>query len=110
MLHVSVPSVSLRFNDLVSGRRPGCVSSVFSVCAAVTDRLAVCATLIFFGLGTSAFGQGYAPQDAVGKMTLPPGLAATLFASEPEVRQPIFCKCDDRGRLWTIQYLQYPNP
>lgn len=19
-------------------------------------------------------------------------------------------KCDDRGRLWTIQYLQYPNP
>jgi len=43
-------------------------------------------------------------------MTLPAGLTATLFASEPEVRQPIFCKCDDRGRLWTIQYLQYPNP
>lgn len=38
------------------------------------------------------------------------GLTVTLFASEPEVRQPIFCKCDDRGRLWTIQYLQYPNP
>ena len=62
------------------------------------------------GFGQGAYGQGYAPRDAVGKMTLPEGLAATLFASEPEVRQPIFCKCDDRGRLWTIQYLQYPNP
>ena len=43
-------------------------------------------------------------------MTVADGLAASLFAHEPEVRQPIFCKCDDQGRLWTIQYLQYPNP
>jgi putative membrane-bound dehydrogenase-like protein len=57
-----------------------------------------------------AFGQGYSPTDAVSRMTVPRGLAATLFASEPDVRQPIFCKCDDHGRLWTIQYLQYPNP
>ena len=67
------------------------------------------ASVLFLIVG-SAFGQGYAPRDAVGKMTLPPGLEAKLFASEPDVRQPIFCKCDDRGRLWTIQYLQYPNP
>ncbi|MBI3864780.1 MAG: c-type cytochrome [Planctomycetia bacterium] len=57
-----------------------------------------------------ARAQGYPPEEAVRKMTLPEGLSATLFASEPQVRQPIFCKCDDRGRLWTIQYLQYPNP
>jgi putative membrane-bound dehydrogenase-like protein len=43
-------------------------------------------------------------------MTALDGLQATLFASEPEVRQPILTKVDDRGRLWTIQYLQYPNP
>lgn len=77
---------------------------------AVQRSLAVVATLVVSSLASSAFGQGYAPEDAVGKMTLPPGLEAKLFASEPEVRQPIFCKCDDRGRLWTIQYLQYPNP
>jgi putative membrane-bound dehydrogenase-like protein len=34
----------------------------------------------------------------------------TMFASEPAVRQCILVKFDDRGRLWTIQYLQYPNP
>ncbi|HVX12155.1 MAG TPA: PVC-type heme-binding CxxCH protein [Pirellulales bacterium] len=38
------------------------------------------------------------------------GLTVKLFASEPEIRQPILVKCDDRGRLWVIQFLQYPNP
>jgi putative membrane-bound dehydrogenase-like protein len=55
-------------------------------------------------------GQGFAPAEAARKMTTVEGLEATLFASEPDVRQAIFVKCDDRGRLWTIQYLQYPNP
>lgn len=59
---------------------------------------------------SSAWGQGYSPSEAVSRMKMADGLEATLFASEPEVRQPIFCKCDERGRLWTIQYLQYPNP
>jgi putative membrane-bound dehydrogenase-like protein len=59
---------------------------------------------------TAAPSQGYSPEEAVKHMTTAKGLKVTLFASEPEVRQPIFVKCDDRGRLWTIQYLQYPNP
>ncbi len=54
--------------------------------------------------------QGYQPQEAAKKMSVAKGLQIQLFASEPEVRQPIFVKCDDHGRLWTIQYLQYPNP
>ncbi len=58
----------------------------------------------------NARGQGYAPQEALQKMTLGEGLEAKLFACEPEIRQPILVKCDDRGRLWVIQYLQYPNP
>ncbi|QDT51234.1 Cytochrome c [Symmachiella dynata] len=58
----------------------------------------------------AASGQGYSPADAAGKMTVSDGLEIQVFASEPEIRQPIFVKCDDRGRLWTIQYLQYPNP
>ena len=58
----------------------------------------------------SARGQGYAPQAAVKRMSASDGLEVKLFASEPEIRQPILVKCDDRGRLWTIQYLQYPNP
>ena len=43
-------------------------------------------------------------------MDVADGLQVKLFASEPEVRQPSLVKCDERGRLWVIQYLQYPNP
>src|SRR5437764_828601 len=56
------------------------------------------------------FAQGYGPEVAASKMQVPPGFTVKLVASEPEVRQPILVKFNDRGRLWTIQYLQYPNP
>jgi putative membrane-bound dehydrogenase-like protein len=53
---------------------------------------------------------GFTPADAAKRMKPADGLVVRLFAAEPDVRQPIFVKCDDRGRVWTIQYLQYPNP
>ena len=61
-------------------------------------------------LAAQARPQGYAPDVAPSKMVVPDGLAVNLYAAEPDVRQPILVKCDDRGRIWTIQYLQYPNP
>jgi putative membrane-bound dehydrogenase-like protein len=38
---------------------------------------------------------------------LPEGFKATLFASEPDVRQPIDIKLDDRGRLWVAEAYSY---
>src|SRR5687767_7421860 len=38
------------------------------------------------------------------------GLAMDLVASEPVIRQPVDLHFDDRGRLWVVQYLQYPFP
>ncbi|MGH7138386.1 MAG: PVC-type heme-binding CxxCH protein, partial [Pirellulales bacterium] len=38
------------------------------------------------------------------------GLELKLFAAEPLVRQPVSMSFDHRGRLWVLQYLQYPNP
>ncbi len=58
----------------------------------------------------TVFGQGYGPEEAARRMTLPPGLEAQLVACEPMVRQPVAIEFDDAGRLWVIQYLQYPNP
>jgi putative membrane-bound dehydrogenase-like protein len=57
-----------------------------------------------------AWAQGYAPDEAVRKMTVADGFAARLVAAEPMVRQPVAIEFDERGRLWVIQYLQYPNP
>ena len=42
-------------------------------------------------------------------MTVPPGFAVTLFAGEPDVVQPIAMTFDDRGRLWVVECLSYPN-
>ena len=33
-----------------------------------------------------------------------------LVLSEPTIGQPLFVDFDERGRLWLVEYLQYPNP
>src|SRR5229473_6410837 len=65
-------------------------------------------------LGTLSAGtlgaQGFSPEQAVRRMQVPPGFQVKLAACEPEVRKPVTMSFDDRGRLWVIQYLQYPTP
>lgn len=50
------------------------------------------------------------PQEALRHFHTPDDLVVDLVLSEPEVRQPLSIKFDERGRLWVLQYLQYPNP
>src|SRR5215208_7163332 len=57
-----------------------------------------------------AFGQGFAPEEALRRMKPAEGLQVSLVAAEPLIRQPVTMTFDDRGRLWVIQYLQYPAP
>jgi putative membrane-bound dehydrogenase-like protein len=54
--------------------------------------------------------QPLSPADAVAKMKLPAGFSARCVASEPMIRQPLSISFDGTGRLWVLQYLQYPNP
>jgi len=61
-------------------------------------------------LPTQTFSQNLSPEKALARMTLADGLKASLVAAEPLVRQPVAIDFDDRGRLWVVQYLQYPNP
>jgi putative membrane-bound dehydrogenase-like protein len=37
-------------------------------------------------------------------------LAIDLVLSEPLIRQPLHISFDDRGRMWVVQYIQYPDP
>jgi putative membrane-bound dehydrogenase-like protein len=55
-------------------------------------------------------GQGFSPEEAVKRMKVPDGFQVKLAACEPEIRQPVSISFDDRGRMWVIQYIQYPNP
>jgi putative membrane-bound dehydrogenase-like protein len=58
----------------------------------------------------SVLGQGFAPDEAVKRMKLPDGFTVRAVATEPMIRQPVSMSFDARGRLWVLQYLQYPNP
>jgi putative membrane-bound dehydrogenase-like protein len=58
----------------------------------------------------SVRAQGFSPAEAGGRMSVADGLEVRLVASEPLIRQPVAIEFDDRGRLWVIQYMQYPNP
>ena len=47
------------------------------------------------------------PAEAVKAMTMADGFKVTLFAAEPDIRQPnAFC-IDDRGRLWVGENYTY---
>jgi hypothetical protein len=48
-------------------------------------------------------------KDAAGRMSLPEGFRATLFAGEPDVVQPMAFTIDDRGRLWVVECHGYPK-
>ncbi len=47
------------------------------------------------------------PEQSLAMLKLPPGFKATLFAAEPEVRNPISMAWDARGRLWIAENYTY---
>ena len=49
------------------------------------------------------------PQEAARTMIVPEGFHVTLFAGEPDVKQPIAFCIDDRGRLWVAEAYNYPH-
>jgi len=73
-------------------------------------RLRIVSVLGQFCFLISLQAQGLSPQEAAKRMTLPEGFEVNVFASEPEIRQPVASCWDHKGRLWVIEYLQYPVP
>lgn len=49
------------------------------------------------------------PAEAMKRTQVPPGFELQLFASEPEIVNPIAMAWDERGRLWVLETVDYPN-
>ncbi|MCA9088719.1 MAG: c-type cytochrome [Planctomycetaceae bacterium] len=49
-------------------------------------------------------------ETAVTQFILPDDLKMELVGAEPAVEQPLFMHFDPKGRLWVVQYRQYPFP
>jgi len=59
-------------------------------------------------LNTQAPGEEpISPQEAAETMSVPEGFSVTLFAGEPDVRQPIAMQIDDRGQVWVAEAYSY---
>ena len=50
------------------------------------------------------------PEEAVKALMPGDGLAIDLVLADPLIEQPLFLNFDARGRMWVVQYRQYPHP
>lgn len=50
------------------------------------------------------------PSESTRGMQLPDDLALDLLVAEPAIQQPVFLNFDARGRMWVVEYRQYPEP
>ena len=53
--------------------------------------------------------KGLTPQEAVKKMTVPPGFKVDLIAAEPDIVQPVAFTFDAKGRIWVVEGNTYPQ-
>lgn len=58
----------------------------------------------------TAVSEALSPAAALSKFVVPDDLRIDLVLAEPTVAQPVFINFDERGRMWVVQYLQYPAP
>jgi len=49
------------------------------------------------------------PADSLAYTQVPVGFKLELFASEPDIVNPIYIAWDERGRLWALETTDYPN-
>src|SRR5688572_30680809 len=65
----------------------------------------------FEGRGALTDGSQRPPPDrSKEEIELAEGLSADIVLHEPAVRQPLNLYFDERGRMWVVEYLQYPFP
>ena len=53
--------------------------------------------------------QSLTPEESMSLIQVPVGFELQLFASEPDIINPIYMNWDERGRLWVIETVDYPN-
>jgi putative membrane-bound dehydrogenase-like protein len=50
------------------------------------------------------------PEQELAEFKVRPGLRVELVAAEPEIQSPVAAAFDEKGRLFVVEMLDYPNP
>ena len=66
--------------------------------------------ILTFICSTTICAQGFSPEESLKRMIVAEGFEVELVAAEPDIKQPLSMTFDSKGRIWVIQYLQYPFP
>ena len=56
-----------------------------------------------------AFQLPLSPEESMKYTQVPVGFRLELFVSEPDIVNPIYFQWDERGRLWVVESIDYPN-
>ena len=62
-----------------------------------------------FGPAAASAADYLTPEESLARMELPEGFRANLFAHEPDIVKVIAMAWDERGRLYVLECLEYPN-
>ncbi|HWG43164.1 MAG TPA: PVC-type heme-binding CxxCH protein [Gemmataceae bacterium] len=83
-------------------------------------RIGLLALLLSVSLAGTVFGadknpakppsQPLSPAEAMKRLRVADDLKLDQVLTEPTIAQPVFLNFDERGRMWVVQYLQYPFP
>lgn len=55
------------------------------------------------------FQEPLSPEQSMRLIQVPVGFELKLFAAEPDINKPIYMNWDERGRLWIVETMDYPN-
>jgi len=53
--------------------------------------------------------RGLTPEESIKLMQVPADFEIKLFAAEPDITNPIAMSWDEKGRLWIVESVDYPN-
>jgi putative membrane-bound dehydrogenase-like protein len=90
----------LNFDDFAFHATRPQLANEYSLAAAKKNEPPAADAVLFAGLEAT---------EAAAKATLPPGFKMHVFASEPQIAQPIAFCLDDRGRTWVAEGRTYPR-
>src|SRR5216117_3040093 len=65
---------------------------------------------LFAAFGLAADSKPLSPAGSLSKFHIADDLEIEQVLAEPLVAQPVFLNFDERGRMWVVQYRQYPAP
>ena len=63
-----------------------------------------------FAMLGQALAGPLSPKESLEKFEVFDDLEIDQLLAEPLVKQPVFLNFDERGRMWVVQYQQYPHP